>query len=391
MGRSKVSSEQLQRVLERISDPLRPPPHIAELSILAFGRVLKSNEPGYKSLKRVLANGTKPSDLPTENLLQVKEFFEQKKHILPTQGTAEPTRVPMPDLADIPVQLSEPQRTTVESHAATMDAKELAEMVFGDVGAQEIGAVASHLKTLDAPLFSNPGEFAAETYSPPETLPECIARIKKFTREPLHEDKLSQKQRKDIDSLIGHLHVLRFTHQMSTYLKAIDRDLFESTFIRHVWSKASDITNEECDIFIIVAAEAVIEANIKRRIENLQSMMDDTVKEAKDDNKKRISMSLVEAIGALQSEYNECVKRQERLLANVTGKRSERIKNRVAENQSLVSLMEFARNSDNRKHLQELAEQENKKLNKEVDRLRNMDDLELQIFGISPRELGLDR
>ena len=264
-------------------------------------------------------------------------------------------------------------------------------MVFGDAGSKEVVAVASHLKTLDTSLFSNPGEFAVEKYAPPETLTECIARIKKFTREPIHKDKLSQKQRKDMDALISHLHVLRFTHQMSTYHKSIDRDLFESTFIRHVWSKASDITNEECDLLIIIAAEAVIEANVKRRIENLQSMLDDTVKEAKDDDKKRISMSLVEAIGALQSEYNECVKRQEKLLANVTGKRSERIKNRVAENQSLVSLMEFARNHGNRKHLLELAEQENKKLNKEVDRLRNMDDLELQIFGISPQELGLNR
>lgn len=357
---TSLSKEEIKLITDRIQDTSKQPASLKELMQLAFGLEIDGRDPRSRLVKTLCAQyGHSP-----------KSMFELRPRVF----------------------LTKEQEITIQAQAVKMSALEISKMIFNNellTGlSPQTKLVANYIKSLNlSNTFDDPDDYIVKKYHVPTTITEITDRVNKFTREGLKVDELTAKQQKDAQSMISHLHVMRFLHQMSTFQNKIDRDLFESTFIRHVWPKAADVTNEECDLFIIIASESVIEANIKRRIENLQGMLDDSVKESKNDDKKRISMSLVEAIGKLTSEYDACIKRQKNLLSDVTIKRSERVKNKVSENQSLVTLMEFWKNYQNRQHMIKLAEIRKKQLKQEVERIRNMDDLEIQVFGISPEEL----
>ena len=88
------------------------------------------------------------------------------------------------------------------------------------------------------------------------------------------------------------------------------------------------------DQYILLAAEVVIASSIQERVERLQNMLDDT---ADDTEGRRISMSLVEAISSRQTEYNQCVNRQTKLLNELKEKRSQRISKQIKENASILN------------------------------------------------------
>lgn len=355
-----LSENQTKLLTERIKDLNKSPASLKELMQLAFGKEIDGRDPRSKMVKTLCAQyGHNP-----------KSSFELRPRVF----------------------LTHEQEITIQAQAMKMSPLEISKMIFNNELLTNLSPqtklVANYIKSLNLTNpFDNPDDYILKKYDVPNTTLEIIERVNRFTRAGLKPEELTAKQQKDAQAMMNHLHVMRFLHQMSTFQNKIDRDLFESTFIRHVWPKAADVTNEECDLFIIIASESVIEANIKRRIENLQSMLDDSVKESKNDEKKRISMSLVEAIGKLTSEYDACIKRQKNLLSDVNVKRSERIKTKVSENQSLVTLMEFWKNHQNRQQMIKLAKARKEDLKSEIERIKNMDDLEIQIFGISPEEL----
>ena len=161
----------------------------------------------------------------------------------------------------------------------------------------------------------------------------------------------------------------------------------ESTFVRQVFNKADSISPEEVDIYTILSYESVNEAGIKKTIEGLRGMLDDVIQNTDESEKKKISMGLVESINSLQSEYNSSIKRQKDLLSDVHGKRSERIKNSIAEKRSLVQLFDFSKQQDSRDQMMQLAEIRKKKLKDEIKRIESLDDLLIQVWGISEQEL----
>jgi hypothetical protein len=125
-----------------------------------------------------------------------------------------------------------------------------------------------------------------------------IQRINRYVLDGIDEKKVSPKQKRDIKSIIGYLHTFRFSHQINSYNGNTDRELFESSFVRYTYDK-NDLTQEEVDQYILLAAEVVIASSIQERVERLQNMLDDT---ADDTEGRRISMSLVEAISSRQTE-----------------------------------------------------------------------------------------
>ncbi len=97
-------------------------------------------------------------------------------------------------------------------------------------------------------------------------------------------------------------------------------------------------------------------------------------------------MSLVESINTAQNEYNQCVNRQQKLLNDLKEKRSDRLKNQIKENASILNLVQLWKEEDSRKKLIKFAEMKKENLSKEVDRFENMDDVKCRILGVSKNE-----
>ena len=143
------------------------------------------------------------------------------------------------------------------------------------------------------------------------------------------------------------------------------------------------MTQEEVDQYIVLSAEVVIASNIQIRVERLQELLDQAAEETEG---KRMAMSLVESINTAQTEYNQCVNRQNKLLESLKEKRSDKLKKQLQENASILNLVEMWKEEESRKQLIQLTELRKKTLKDEIEKLSGMDEVKARIMGLTDDE-----
>ena len=283
--------------------------------------------------------------------------------------------------------LTEEDKEFIINNMNMMKPMEMARVIFKNPELtnlnQETRAVLEVVRENEADIqpYENTNEVPNE-YKPPKTFDQALARINKYMHNGINKAKMSIKEKKDVQALIGFLHTYRFMHQINGYPSATDRELFESSFVRYTHDK-NDLTEEEVDQYIVLSTEVVIASNIQHRVEHLQTLLDDT---ANDTEGRRISMSLVEAISTAQTEYNQCVNRQNKLLSDLKEKRSDKQKKQLQENASILNLVEMWKAEESRKQLIQLTELRKKSIKDEIEKLSGMDEVKAKIMGISEDE-----
>jgi len=226
-------------------------------------------------------------------------------------------------------------------------------------------------------------QIAADQYRPPATFVQVIARINKYLNYGWREENLKRAQIKCVDALSTYLKIFRFLYQINSYSRQEDRELFEDAFIRYTHDK-DDLSQEEIDQFITLSNEVVIAADIQRRIEYLRISLDEMASES---DGKKISMSLNEAINNAQTEYNQCISRQDKLYKSLTVNRSKRIEEKRNENASILNLVYAWKQEENRDRMIALAERQREALKEEVEKLSSVDEFKAIIRGIDPKEI----
>ena len=228
-----------------------------------------------------------------------------------------------------------------------------------------------------------PQEQANEgSYEPPKTNHATMLKVIQYSPSSIDKNKVTQKDKKNIESLMGYLNTYRFIHQINSYNSQIQRNLFESSFIRYTNDKP-DLSQEEVDQYIVLSGEVVIASNIQIRVDHLQRLLDTAVEE----NDGRVSMSLVESISSAQTEYNQCVTRQQKLLGDLKEKRSDKLKNQIKENASILNLVQMWKEEETRAKMLKLAELRKNVVSDEIKNLTSMDEMKARIMGISEEEV----
>ena len=226
-------------------------------------------------------------------------------------------------------------------------------------------------------------KISVDPYKAPVSTAHAIARINKYLNYGWREDLLKKSQLKQVESLMNYLKVFRFQYQINSYSRNEDRELFEDAFIRYTHDK-DDLTQEELDQFITLSNEVVIAADIQRRIEYLRMSLDEM---ASDSEGKKISMGLNEAINNAQTEYNQCISRQDKLYKSLTVNRSKRIEEKINENASILNLVYAWKQEENRARMIQLAERQREALKDEVERLSSIDEFRAIVRGLDPKEV----
>lgn len=286
------------------------------------------------------------------------------------------------------IGLTEEHKEYISNNAGMMSPVEIARIIFKDNKItnlnQEARAVSDYINTLDNKIvYQGAASEVPESseYKPPKTMLRMTQRINKYVHEGLEENNLKARQKAGVRALIGYIHTYRFNHQINNYETQNDRDLFESSFIRYAYDKP-DLTQEEVDQYIVLSSEVVISANIQRRKERLTAMLDAVV----EDTDGRASMSLVEVIGKVETEYNQSVNRQQKLLESLKEKRSDRLSKQIKENASILNLVQVWKDEESRKKMIHLAEMKKEIIKEEVDRLSSMDEVRCRILGLGEDE-----
>ena len=288
-------------------------------------------------------------------------------------------------------ELTEDQKEFISNNCGAMKPMEMARMVFDDPNISALDlrykVLLEFLSTINNKVkysdVTNEEAIVEGGYSPPKSEARALVRVNKYVHNGIDKEKITAKIKKNLSTLIGYMHTFRFLHQMSTYAIETDRDLFESSFVRYTWDK-SDLTQEEVDQYIVLSAEVVIASNIQRRVERLQQLLDQN---AEDTEGRRMAMSLVEAINTAQTEYNQCVNRQTKLLNELKEKRSQRMSKMLQESASILNLVELWKDEESRNKMIKIADLRKKNLSKEIERLTSMEEIKSRIMGISEEEV----
>jgi len=285
-------------------------------------------------------------------------------------------------------ELSEEHKEFIRNNKGTMKYVEMSRILFKNDNltslSAEVRMVTEYCKSLEGDSFEDPSASAPTfEYKPPKHPDRVLSKINKYIlNSGIDTEKITPKQTKSMARLMGYLHTFRFVHQISNYSNETERELFESSFVRYTNDKP-DLTQEEVDQYIVLSGEVVIASNIQRRVGRLTNLLDET---AMDNEGRRISMSLVEAISTAQNEYNSCVNRQHKLLESLKEKRSSRLSKQIQDNASILNLVETWKDEEGRKELIRIAELRKKVINDEITKLSTMDDIKARIFGISEEE-----
>lgn len=220
-------------------------------------------------------------------------------------------------------------------------------------------------------------------YFPPRRMDQTLYRINKYLNLGWEDKKLKAVQTKRVEMLQRYLNTFSFCYQINTYRREDDRKLFEDAFIRYTYDK-EDLTQEELDQFITLCTETVTASSILQQVEDLRQLLRQASEE---DEGRNIKMSLNEAISSLQTEYNQCRNRQNKLYKSLVDDRSKKIQERKEENASILNLVQAWKDEERRKSIIHLAEAQKQNLESEAKRLSSMDELKAVIRGIDIDEM----
>ena len=289
--------------------------------------------------------------------------------------------------------LTQEQKDYIENNCGNMSALEMSRVLFKDnklsnfsVEARTVDEFIVDLKPVT--VYQPHEQLSKEEWKAPNTLDRTIARINKHFKMGggIDRDKMSAREQRQAESLMRYINTFRFEVQINAYDEERDRELFESVFVRYTYDK-EDLTEEEADQYTILAGESVMERKIKKRSEYLQKLLDVQTGVDGDENERaKVSMSLVEAIGKSTSELNACNKRQLDLVNALKQKRSDRLSKRVQENASILNLIDTWKSAKTRKELLILAERRKGKVEEAIEELASMDDVQAKVLGISKSE-----
>tara|TARA_Y100000004_G_scaffold108376_1_gene121563 strand:+ start:1297 stop:2391 length:1095 start_codon:yes stop_codon:yes gene_type:complete len=287
-----------------------------------------------------------------------------------------------------PYDLNQEERDFIYNNCSTMKVSDMCETLYGgkiNPSDMRFRACSAFVKSIDDKVVLSEvvREVSPSDYLPPKTETKAISRINKYVHEGIDKNNIKTSDKKNIAKLIAYMHTYRFLHQISNYASQDNRELFESSFVRYTHDKP-DLTQEEVDQYIVLSAEVVIASNIQVRVERLQELLDQAAEETEG---KRMAMSLVESINTAQTEYNQCVNRQTKLLNELKEKRSQRLSKQIKENASILNLVEIWKDEESRHKMIKLAEIRKKALEEEVERLSTMDEIKCRIMGLTEEEV----
>jgi hypothetical protein len=233
---------------------------------------------------------------------------------------------------------------------------------------------------------------ADEDYKPPSSIFLAARLVNKYVTNPKKEnepiyknfEKLSSLDTRCLTALISYLKINRLSYVINEFRKQIDREIFESSFIGMVYDKP-DLLREEVEQYISLCSEIVTTAQIDRHIQTLEEEIEGILNGSNMESKK-LSMTLIELVNGAREKLDKSKERQRKLLDELTESRSVRIKNKMAQNASVLNLVEAWKMESSRKELIELAELEKKSEEDEINRLSSLDRVVALIAGISKNE-----
>lgn len=258
---------------------------------------------------------------------------------------------------------------------------------------REVREVGMYCREIDPMYRKEEDQVDNLDYQPPASIIVLMGKVNKYAivftpdgKKLLDPATVSPIQLKNLQALITYMRTPLFKIVADKYLKRVDRELFESTFIKNCWDKP-DLMAEELDQFIDLAAVTVDYNMIDRMVKRLDDRLILLVNQAGEE-KLPLNQAEVDLLNSAREKANAAMKQKATLLKSLTVERSKRVAARQGANASLHNLVSAWKNEEDRKRIIETVEREKRAaLGKEIERLSTIDAIKGEVFGLSKEDL----
>jgi phage gpG-like protein len=219
----------------------------------------------------------------------------------------------------------------------------------------------------------------SKKYIPEKAFQGVLTKINICAGIALEREEINMQQRMCVEQLMNFLQSPRFVQVVNGYSSDLDRELFESEFIRATWDKP-DLTSDEINLYINVCMEYINLKHISKAMDKLNTMFDDA------ETQQEMTVRLAELLKTKSEEYNQCEKRMESLIQKLQGDRSKRILAKQKQNASLLNLVQLFQSEEERKIMIKIAELQRRAVEKEVEELEKMPEWKARVLGITKND-----
>lgn len=274
------------------------------------------------------------------------------------------------------IKLTHGQKKYIEENKEAKGKLTLAREIFDNPNIQNL--------TLEARVVSEyvdhiKGVDRSGVYAPPKSISRVVGKVNRYCNVKMEEAKLNTLDKERCEVLMNNLNTERLVRIMSE-LAEEDRDLFESEFVTHTFSKP-DLPPEEVNLYINLCSEYVSEVSIQRQIRLLDEQLIELTEES------RFSKGLADTIKTKSDEKEHCKARQEKLIQILIGKRADRIKNMYNRNKDILGIVSAFTKEDERLKAILIAERQRALVEGAIDEMETASAYLTRIVGPSKNEI----
>ena len=290
-------------------------------------------------------------------------------------------------------ELSEEQKEFINNHMdAGMSAFEITKLLFPNKKIsplnREFLLVQQHIKKFSPESIPKNEAIADGEYESPQSIFRLIPKVNKYIghfniegSKPLDAKSLSDRDIKNLKSMLINMNTHNFLAAINLYERESERELFESKFIRFTYDKP-DLLQEEVDQYVAVCDKTVALFQLKQQIQTLQRRINLNFI-TDDDKKQKLATNDINLLESYRERETASEKWVENVLGTLVGSRNARLKGKVAENASVLNLVEAFQGEKKRQELAELFEKHKLAEQKAVDNLSSMDAVIALVAGYS--------
>lgn len=292
--------------------------------------------------------------------------------------------------------LSDEQKEYIRNNFQNSSPLEMTRILFDNTKLQgfskQCQMVMTYCQTLDPKYIKDDDLAEDEAYEPPKNIIGLMGKVNKYAMNTRGDGKalfdpatLTNSQRHQLEALLAYMSLPLFRVEANKFVKRIDREVFESTFIANCWDKP-DLTAAQVIQFIQLAS-LLVKGN---QLDRIAQKLDDRQNDNLSDPDSPIKMTEVETLNAYREKINAGAKQIAALIKTLEGERAKLMEEKQAGNASMHNLVMAWKSEEDRKKIIQLAERKQKAaLKAEVERLASMDSLRAEIFGLNRDDIIL--
>lgn len=291
-------------------------------------------------------------------------------------------------------ELTEEHQVYIRANYLDSTPLEMARILFNNKvllpSAREALMVQAYCRKID-PNYRRDDDMVDDIdYQPPKSIIALASRINKYGVASQGDGpslfangQFTGLQRKQLEALLSYMRLPIFRVEANTFIKKIDREVFESTFIGTCWDKP-DLPHEHVLQFIQLASLTVKYKQTDRVVQKLDERLSATL----EDPLGRLNMAEVETLNAVREKTTAISKQISALIKTLTGERAKQLNEKIAGAGSMHPLVQAWKQKETRDKIIAMVKRTKQDpLKQEIERLSTMDALKAEIWGINPETI----